>query len=149
MFLHGAVYVRLQHATTFEEFLTTFQRVLNSTCPVAAEKLHQLNTRMDVARGPGASADTTSNRYKKSPLFTQEDVLISCVSSLKLLIVFDHVNNLLTTGDVGADVTMFLGNLLEGRRNIRVRKIHYAVHIWLYCIVLCCVVCHCIIFPLS
>ena len=29
----------------------------------------------------------SASRYKKDPLFTQEDILISCVASLKLLIV--------------------------------------------------------------
>ena len=119
VFEHGAVYVRLQQVSTYEGFLMSFQRVLTSTCPVAAAKLQQLSSSMRVENGAGSS-DTTSSRYKRDPLFTQEDLLISCVSSLKLLIVLDHVNTLLTTGEVGSDVKMFLGNLLEGRRNIRV-----------------------------
>jgi hypothetical protein len=122
VFEDGAVYVRLQHVTTYEGFLETFQRVLTSTCPVAAEKLHLLISSIQQDGDAPGAADTSSNRYKKNPLFTQEDLLITCVSSLKLLIVFDHANSLLTAGEVGADVTMFLGNLLEGRRNIRVRN---------------------------
>lgn len=120
VFEHGAVYVRLQQVTTYAGFLTTFQRILTTTCPAAAEKLHQLSSANRVDDSGGASGDTSAYRYKRDPLFTQEDLLISCVSSLKLLIVFDHANNVLTTGEVGSDVTMFLGNLLEGRRNIRV-----------------------------
>lgn len=119
VFENGAVYVRLQHVSTYEGFLTTFQRILTSTCSAAAVKLRQLSASMRVDDRI-SSGDVSSNRYKKDPLFTQEDLLISCVSSLKLLIVFDHANNLLTAGEVGSDVTMFLGNLLEGRRNIRV-----------------------------
>lgn len=131
VFENGAVYVKLQHVSTYEGFLNTFQRALASTCPVAAEKLHQLHESNRGSDHEGSS-ESISHRYKKDPLFTQEDLLISCVASLKLLIVFDHANNLLTTGEVGADVTMFLGNLLEGRRNIRVRTCLYFYALFLY-----------------
>ena len=117
VFEHGAVYVRLTGISTYEGFMTAFQRALATSTPLILQRLNAQNISNHEFGAADHSGATTQSidAVKRDMLFTQEDLLISSVSSLNLLIVMDHVDDLLGNSEVSTFFKIFLGRLLDGR----------------------------------
>ncbi len=127
VFEHGAIYVRLTGITTYEGFMMAFQRALATSTPLILQRLsaHNISIRENGAAENSSVSTQSVESAKRDMLFTQEDLLISAVSSLNLLIVMDHVDDILANSEVSAFFKIFLGRLLDGRSKRIKASAHY------------------------
>lgn len=125
-FSHGIVYVRLQGVCTYEGMLAELSRAISTGPPPLARRYasmissHEEELKASLKAKAALSSDGSEN--SEDPVRGQEDVLLLCLSALKVLIVFDHVNDLLssTVADTSTDLKMFLSRLFDRSRDIKV-----------------------------
>eukprot|EP01038_Epipyxis_sp_PR26KG_P008817 gene8817-11905_t len=111
LFPDSVVFVKAKKVKDYRSFLRALhQSLLMSGSNAVAKKLH------------GLSAHNTQQLQTQSNLvYPEEEVLFSCLEDLKMLLVIDHLDDLLA--DYGENVTdfrLFLSRLFEQCHHIRV-----------------------------
>lgn len=118
----GIVYVRSQGLTSYESFLFEISRslargpnVIASRFLSSAEKFKQNSDLLGRVIPPNEQYD---------PISEQEEYIVSCIADLKMLIIIDHVDDILlcSSSDASTDLKMFLGHIFERCRNIKVKS---------------------------
>jgi hypothetical protein len=134
-FMDGIVYVRLQGVCTYQGLLNAISNAMTSGSPKLAKRINYLSKtfREKAMQFPSSSSSSSSTISPASseneqrvvdgdPIREHEELLLHCLAPLRVLIVFDHVNDILFTADndTMTDFKMFLSRLFERCRNIKV-----------------------------
>lgn len=114
-FADGIVFVRLQGVLTYEGMLDEVSRAIS----IGPRKLAKLATTL-----PSTSA--LKGGRVEDPIREQEDLLLHILASVKVLLVLDHVNDLLSSsvaGDTSTDLKMFVSRIFDRCRDIKVNSL--------------------------
>jgi hypothetical protein len=114
-FADGIVFVRLQGVLTYEGMLEELSRAISLGPRRLARRAAAIPTTSSV-KGAGA----------EDPIREQEERLLHVLGSVKVLLVLDHVNDLLSSsvaGDTSTDLKMFVSRIFDRCRDIKVRVI--------------------------
>lgn len=130
MFEDGVVYVRAQGAISHLSFLEMLQHSILSGPIKLAHRLHRLlGTKLDVVDELSLSSNSGGS---EASLYRLEETLVSCLSSMKLLLVIDNLDSLLSAfpansnnslsyvNDTTTDLKLFLGRLFERSKYIKI-----------------------------
>jgi hypothetical protein len=135
-FTDGIVYVRLQGVCTYQGLLNAISNAMTSGSPKLAKRITYLsrNFRDKAMKFPssesggassgsiGGTGGSGGGEVDGDPIREHEDLLLHCLATLRVLMVFDHVNDILFTAEneTMTDFKMFLSRLFERCRNIKV-----------------------------
>ena len=127
-FTHGIVFVRLQGIVTYEGMLMELSRSM-STGPARLARRFATITKtfedgINAASKRPLAAGIGAGYSDEDPVRGQEEMLLHCLTAVNVLIVFDHVNDLLTSNvaeNTGTDMKMFLSRMLDRCRDVKVR----------------------------
>ncbi len=131
MFEDGIVYIRLSGVTTYESLLSCLFRSLSNGPAAISERVktcsdsYRMKERSRNNYINSTNKDDTNNTNNitnEDNVRDTEERLIYCLSSAKVLLVLDHINDLLSSsnGESITDFRMFLGQLFERCRFIKV-----------------------------
>lgn len=120
-FSDGIVYVRLQGVSTYSGLLNTISQAMISGSPKLAKRIHGL-TKIFREHKPAMKLSSDNTEILNGdPIREHEDLLLHCLATLRVLLVFDHLNDILfSENDTITDFKMFLSRLFERCRNIKV-----------------------------
>ncbi|KAJ1428384.1 hypothetical protein B484DRAFT_68476 [Ochromonadaceae sp. CCMP2298] len=99
-FRDAIVYFKAKGCTSYRQFLQGLQGALLLSTPHVAARARQL---MESQRQEGGA----------NLVYPEEEVVCACLEPLKLLLVLDHVDELMDCGDSHTDLRLLLGRLLE------------------------------------
>ncbi|CAE7470169.1 unnamed protein product, partial [Symbiodinium microadriaticum] len=128
-FTHGIVFVRLQGVMTYERMLVELSRAISagparlSRRFAAITKTFEEGVKGDSKHAPAVGSGGESTYLNEDPIRGQEEMLLHCLASVKVLIVLDHLNDLLTSNvaeNTATDLKMFLSRMLERCRDVKV-----------------------------
>lgn len=113
VFRDGIVYQRVKGVKDFRAFITGVQNaILNSGNNAVARKMRELMASRRTADGDQHS------------VVEDEEIIFTCLEPLKLLLIFDHLDDLLADyGEAVTDFRLFLSRLFEQCSNIKVLSV--------------------------
>jgi hypothetical protein len=131
-FTDGIVYVRLQGVSTYSGLLNAISQAMISGSPRLAKRFNGLSKIFREKIRPAMKYPTAEYGQPQShgsgggslegdPIREHEDLLLHCLATLRVLLVLDHLNDILySENDTVTDFKMFLSRLFERCRNIKV-----------------------------
>lgn len=144
VFEDGIVYVRLSGVTSYENLLNAVYHSLISAPSFISDKNKTSGQRFEMSLKAKKdnlihknfeinNNDAVHERETEETVRDREEKLIYCLTSSKILIVLDHINDLLncSNGETITDLRMFIGQLFERCRYVKVMKILRCIYILL------------------
>jgi hypothetical protein len=131
-FADGIVYVRLHGVSTYSGLLHAISQAMISGSPKLAKRFNGLSKIFrekirpamkypSVEDGEQLGRGSGAKSAEGDPIREHEDLLLHCLATLRVLLVLDHLNDILySENDTVTDFKMFLSRLFERCRNIKV-----------------------------